>query len=56
MGRQAKGDIDVLLVDKSNSATQIHHSTERRYELKESYYPGYLMLFKGSTIMSSKGF
>jgi hypothetical protein len=56
MGRQSKGDINVLLVEKSNSATQIHHSMERRYKKKESCYPGYLMLFKGSTIMSSKGF
>jgi len=36
-----------LLVDKSNSATQI---------LKDSYHPGYVMLFKWSKIISSKGF
>jgi len=33
MGRQPNWDIDVLLVDKSNNATQIYHSTERRYKL-----------------------
>jgi site-specific recombinase XerD len=56
MGRQSKGDIDVLIVDKSNSVTQIYHSTERRYIMKDSYHPGYVMLFKRSQTISSKGF
>ena len=51
-----KVDIDVLLVDKSKSATHIYHSTERQYKMKELYCPGYVMLFRGSKIILSKGF
>ena len=56
VGRQSKGDIDVLIVDKSNSVTQIYHSTERRYIMKDSYHQGYAMLFRRSQTISSKGF